>query len=92
MPNGGETVLKAVAGECIDESFIRKGYFLLNDKLAKIMKTPEGNALFTGMMMQFGTFTVIRLLNTFAAGGMGMSKEQMLGLNAMLNQIKKPQA
>ena len=136
VPNAGETVIKAVAGDCTDESFIRKvevfnedyrlkeegailnwfdidapeGYFSLNDKMSDIMMTPQGMAMFQqmmggmagkkamgfemneGMMSMMGGFTMLRLI-TLAGGmmDMKMTKEQLLGLNAQLNQIKKPE-
>ncbi len=139
VPNAGETVLKAVAGECTDESFLRKvevfneayrlkekgavlnwfditapeGYFSLNDKLGDIMACPAGAQLMSGLMSQMmqgggnpmvneenmgtmmkimGGFTMIRMMNMIGMTGITMTKEQMLGLNAMLNQIKKPEA
>lgn len=139
VPNEGESLLTAVAGDCKDESRIRKvevfneeyrlkekgavlnwfditeveGHYSLNDKLSDILKAPEGMELFKGLMesmmqntgegvgmklemsdalMQMvGGFTVIRMLNTFGAAGNGnsMTKEQLLELNAQLNQIKR---
>ena len=134
VPNVGETVLKAVAGDCTDESVIRKvevfneayrlkeegailnwfdidapeGYFSLNDKVSDILMNPAGQALFgqlmggmagkkamgfemnESMMAMMGGFTVLRLIS-LAGGMMDMkfTKEQLLGLNAQLNQIKK---
>ena len=134
VPNAGETELKAVAGECIDESFVRKvevfneeyrlkeegailnwfdidapeGYFSLNDKMSDIITNPAGQALFgqlmggmagkkamgfelnEGMMAMMGGFTMLRLI-TLAGGMMDMKfdKEQLLALNAQLNQIPK---
>ncbi|MBO5372269.1 MAG: glycoside hydrolase family 2 protein [Lachnospiraceae bacterium] len=41
------------------------------------------------MMQMMGSFTMIRMLNTFGAMGPAMTKEQLLGLNAQLNQIPK---
>ncbi|MBE5761765.1 MAG: glycoside hydrolase family 2 protein [Clostridiales bacterium] len=136
VENKGETVLKAVAGECTDESKIRKvekfnedyrlketgsvinwfeitapeGYFSINDKLSDIMKSEEGAALFKGLMAQMmpkdgtaagfkvtpnmmklvGGFTVLRLTSMVGMANVNISKEQILGLNAMLNKIKKP--
>lgn len=134
VPNEGITELKAAAGECTDESVIRKvdafnedyrlkeegavlnwfdidapeGYYSLNDKMSEILKSPEGQAMFRelmgglmgrkamgfeineGMMQMMGGFTVLRLLTLM--GGMSdkkFTKEQLLGLNAQLNQIKK---
>ena len=134
VPNEGITELKAAAGECTDESVIRKvdafnedyrlkeegavlnwfdidapeGYYSLNDKMSEILKSPEGQAMFRelmgglmgrkamgfeineGMKQMMGGFTVLRLLTLM--GGMSdkkFTKEQLLGLNAQLNQIKK---
>lgn len=136
VPNKGETVLKAVAGECTDESFIRKvdtfndayrlkekgavlnwfditeaeGYYSLNDKLGEIMKSEQGRQLFMGlmaeimpkdkeegvslemnegMMQMMGSFTILRLVSMLGVTGATVTKEQLLGLNAMLNQIPR---
>ncbi len=140
--NEGESVLTAVAGECRDESFIRKvdtpnesyilkekgavlnwfditeieGYYSLNDTVGDIMKSEEGKKLFEGMlesmskgskegmmsmlnfddpdtmkglMKMMGGFTVLRLTKLMGAANMSATKEQLLGLNAQLNKIKK---
>ncbi len=135
VPNAGESVLTAVAGDCKDESRIRKvevfneayrlrekgavlnwfditeveGYYSLNDTVGSIMKSPEGQALFANMMKNFSaggnsmikpenmgammkmmsSFTVIRLVKLMGAANITVTKEQMLGLNAELNKIKK---
>ena len=134
VPNAGVTELKAVAGECTDESVIRKvevfndayrlkeegailnwfdidapeGYFSLNDKMSDIITNPAGQAMFgqlmggmagkkamgfelnEAMMSMMGGFTMLRLI-TLAGGmmDMKMTKEQLLALNAQLNQIPK---
>lgn len=142
VPNAGETTLKAVAGDCTDESFIRKvevfneayrlkekgavlnwfditepeGFFSLNSTMGSILETEEGAAwlgktmaqlmpkkeegenqgfaMNEGMMKMLGGFTVLRMLNML---GMAMkdapklTKEQLLDMNAQLNQIKKPE-
>ena len=126
VPNAGVTELKAVAGECTDESVIRKvevfndayrlkeegailnwfdidapeGYFSLNDKMSDIMfgqlmggmagKKAMGFELNEAMMSMMGGFTMLRLI-TLAGGmmDMKMTKEQLLALNAQLNQIPK---
>ncbi len=138
VPNAGESVLTAVAGDCKDESHIRKvevfneayrlkekgavlnwfditeveGCYSLNDKMSDVMKAPAGQELFMGLMKQIGMqkegqesmikaenmgpmmemmggFTVLRLLKLFGAANVNMTKEQMLGLNEQLNQIKR---
>ena len=134
VPNAGVTELKAVAGECTDESVIRKvevfneayrlkeegailnwfdieapeGFFSLNDKMSDIIMNPAGQAMFSqlmggmagkkamgfeineSMMAMMGGFTMLRLI-TLAGGMMDMkvTKEQLLALNAQLNQIPK---
>lgn len=40
-------------------------------------------------MSMMGSFTLIRLLNMIGIMGGGMTKEEMLALNAQLNKIKK---
>ncbi|MBQ2775843.1 MAG: glycoside hydrolase family 2 protein [Clostridia bacterium] len=139
VPNNGESKLLAVAGDCKDESFIRKvdtfnesyrlkekgailnwfditapeGYFSLNDKMSDIVSCPEGMAVFGGlmsklqgaaassdmaagfemneaMMQMMGGFTVLRLTGLLSTAGIKFTKEQLLALNAQLNQIKKP--
>lgn len=138
VPNKGESVLKAAAGEYTDESHIRKvdifneeyrlkekgavlnwfditelhGYYSLNDTLGDIMKAPEGEMLLKSLMesmMQSGAgsktgmqleindslmqmvqgFTVLRMISTFGMLSESLSKEQLLSLNAQLNQIKR---
>ena len=140
VPNGGETKLLAVAGDCKDESFIRKveefneeyrlkekgailnwfditereGYFSLNDKMGDVMKSPEGMMLFAGimtklmgsdkansmaagfelnegMMQMMNGFTIIRLTTLLGTAGIKFTKEQLLEMNAQLNQIKRPE-
>ncbi len=137
VPNAGESNLVAVAGDCKDESFIRKvdtfnedyilrekgavlnwfditeveGYYSLNDELQEIMKSPEGRAtimqMMTGimagsgqdtmikpenmgqMMGMMGSFTIVRLMKLMGAANVQVTKEQMLGLNAALNKVKR---
>ena len=51
-----------------------------------------GAEMMSGPMMQMlGGFTVIRLTNLMGAANLKFTKEQLLGLNAALNQIKKPE-
>ena len=141
VPNAGTTHLVAVAGECKDESHIRKvevfneayrlrekgavlnwfditepeGYLSLNSTMGLILQTAGGQQLLGGimskmmpkkengnaeaagfelnesMMSMLGGFTLLRMI-TMAGGmlGFAMTKEQLLGLNAQLNQIPKP--
>ncbi|MBQ3222096.1 MAG: glycoside hydrolase family 2 protein, partial [Clostridia bacterium] len=141
VANVGETKLVAVAGECRDESVIRKvetfnesyrlvekgavlnwfdvvepeGYLSLNDKMGTVLQTELGQQLFRSMfgkmmgggeggmkaagfevsadmMTMMNGFTVLRLFTLM--GGMmdvKMTKEQLLGINAQLNQIPRPQ-
>lgn len=139
VPNAGESTLVAKAGDCSDESRIRKvdqfnedyrmketgdvlnwfeieqpeGYFCINDKLGDIMAVPEGQAFLGGMMKKFmgssdnkatagfeispdmmkmmNGFTVKRILSMLGTMGADakLTKEDMLGINAKLNAIKK---
>ena len=62
---------------------------------AQMMKgignTEMGEDAFGGAMMQMmGGFTVLRLTSLMGAANVKFSKEDLLGLNAMLNKIKKP--
>ena len=92
-----------------------EGYFSLNDKIGDIMKNPQGQALFGGllaqlmpkgedgkpaevmggfemndaMMSMMGGFTVLRLSGMIGTMGINLTKEQLLDLNAKLNQIPK---
>ncbi len=50
-----------------------------------------GEDVFGGAMMQMmGGFTVLRLTSLMGAANVKFSKEDLLGLNATLNKIKKP--
>ena len=132
VPNVGESTLVAVAGDCRDESKIRKvevfneeyhlkekgavlnwfditepeGYYSLNDTVEDVMKSEQGKAMFMqmmasaagseggmalneGVMRMLGSFTILRLLNMAGTAGKVLTKEEMLGINAMLNKIKK---
>ena len=84
--------------------------------MGEIMKSPEGQQLFAGMMANLsngpkegmmsminfddpntmkglmkmmGGFTVLRLTKLMGAANVSITKEQLLGLNAQLNKIKK---
>ena len=51
-----------------------------------------GAEMMSGPMMQMlGGFTVIRLTSLMGAANLKFTKEQLLGLNAALNQIKRPE-
>ncbi len=140
VPNKGESVLAAKAGDCTDASTIRKvetfnedyrlkeegevlnwfdiempeGYYNINDAISDIMKAPEGQAFIgqllkgmmqaggektaesagvdgEGLMKMLGAFSVKRMLNLMgtAGGGKKFTREELLDLNAKLNQIKK---
>ena len=44
-----------------------------------------------GMMQMMNGFTVIRLTTLLGTAGIKFTKEQLLEMNAQLNQIKKPE-
>jgi len=53
-------------------------------------RTPaEMMAQADGMMQMLGSFTVLRMIGLMGAAGVKATKEQLLGLNAELNKIKK---
>ena len=134
VPNTGETNLVAIAGECRDESFLRKvevfneeyrlkekgailnwfdvvapeGYYSLNSKIEDIVKSEEGATVFkevmvsamgsmmggnsekfdiAPMMKMLGSFTVLRLTSLLGACNVTLTKEQLLEMNAKLNEV-----
>jgi beta-galactosidase len=136
VPNKGETTLVAVAGDCKDESFIRKvdtfneayrlkeqgailnwfdvteieGHLSINSRLDEIMKVPAGMAIFgefmgammggaaaaeqaqgmgADMLKMLGSFTILRLIGMLPKqeGAPAVTKEQLLAINAKLNEI-----
>jgi len=84
----------------------REGYLSLNDKLSDILATEEGAQLFAGMMSSkdagsgfpmsgpmmdmMGGFTMTRLAGMLSTMGTKLTKEDLLAMNARLNQIAKP--
>lgn len=84
----------------------REGYFSLHDKLGDVLRVPEGKKLVASllprggakaagmemspeMMEMMGSFTIIRMTSMMGTASK-MTKEQLLQLNAALNQIPKP--
>ena len=53
-------------------------------------KKAAGFELNEGMMQMMGGFTLVRLSNLMGTANVKITKEQLLGVNAMLNKIKKP--
>ena len=49
------------------------------------------SAMGDGLMQMMGGFTLLRLSGMMGMMGYNPTKEDLLGLNAMLNQIKKPE-
>jgi len=50
-----------------------------------------GFELTPALMQMMGGFTIVRLMSLMGAANVKVTKEQLLGLNAMLNKIKKPE-
>ena len=50
------------------------------------MIKPENMGQMMGMM---GSFTILRLMKLMGAANVQVTKEQMLGLNAALNKVKR---
>ena len=68
------------------------GRELLSKLMSSFMgekKEAMGFKLNPEMMQMMGGFTVIRLCNMLGTMNVKVTKEQLLGLNAMLNTIKK---
>ena len=64
---------------------------LMSQFLPKEGDTVMGGFEMSGPMMEMmGGFTLLRLSGMMGMMGVNLTKEQLLGLNAMLNQIKKP--
>ena len=51
----------------------------------------SGFEMTPALMQMMGGFTVIRMVGLMGAANVKMTREQLLGLNAMLNKIKKPE-
>ena len=105
VPNQGETKLLAVAGECRDESFIKKvekfneAYRLKFQSFGQAKA--QGGGMNSGMMKMLSGFTVLRMINMMGLTSQmtsqpgeaektnEVSKEQLLAINDRLNQIRK---
>ncbi len=73
-----------------------EGVALFKGLAAQMMKgmgnTEMGGEAFGGAMLQMmGGFTVLRLTSLMGAANVSFTKDQLLGLNAQLNKIKKPE-
>ena len=74
------------------------GLFVIATSLKKIIATPgdkkdskSNSQMGSGIMKMLSGFTVIRMINLMStAGGMKVSKEEVLKLNKKLNRIRKP--
>ena len=51
----------------------------------------SGFEMTPALMQMMGGFTVIRMTSLMGAANVKMTREQLLGLNAMLNKIRKPE-
>ena len=74
-----------------------EGGAVLGQLMAKMMPAKEGednplnNPENSGKMMQMlGSFTILRLIGLIGAMGVKPTKEELLALNAQLNNVKKP--
>jgi len=70
-----------------------QGAMLIGGLMQQMKKNAGGMAagfeVNEGVMQMMNGFTVIRLANLMGTAGITFTKEQLLGLNAQLNQIKK---
>ncbi|MBQ7766668.1 MAG: glycoside hydrolase family 2 protein [Lachnospiraceae bacterium] len=70
-----------------------QGALLIGGLMQQMQKNAGGMAagfeMNEGMLQMMNGFTIIRLANLMGTAGITFTKEQLLGLNAQLNQIKK---
>ena len=71
-----------------------QGMALFGSLMGQIMGQMEGGKAMgfdvtPDMMKMMGGFTVLRMTSLMGAANINITKEQLLGLNAMLNQIPK---
>ena len=103
VPNVGESTLEAVAGECRDESMIRKvdkmneDYILiLAKKMGAAEKKPKNKkkknaaaSMDSGTMNLISGLTVLRFTSMLGMRNVYFTKEELLKLNKQLNKISK---
>jgi len=74
---------------------VKEGQMLFGQIMGPIAEAAKQNAgeagfeMNEGMMQMMGGFTVLRLIGMLGMTGLKMNKEELLELNAKLNQIKK---
>ncbi len=80
-----------------DITATEEGKMVFAGMAAKLMKNVSGGGMTGGMelgegiMQMMNGFTVLRLTSLMGTAGVELTKEDLLGLNAMLNKIKKPE-
>ena len=80
-------IMMSEQGRAFFGGMMRKMMSSLGDGAASAMG--EGAMMGEGLMKMMGGFTVIRMTSLMGAANINITKEQLLGLNAMLNQIPK---
>ena len=78
-------ILKTQAGAALFMGMFAK---MMPKKGDEVMGGFEMN---DAMMQMLGGFTVLRLSGMIGTMGVNLTKDDLLGLNAQLNQIKKPE-
>ncbi|MBR3789532.1 MAG: glycoside hydrolase family 2 protein, partial [Clostridia bacterium] len=74
---------------------VKEGQMLFGQIMGPIAEAAKQSAgeggfeMNEGMMQMMGGFTVLRLIGMLGMTGLKMNKEELLELNAKLNQIKK---
>ena len=74
-----------------------EGMMLFAGIMTKLMGSDKANSMAAGielnegMMQMMNGFTIIRLTTLLGTAGIKFTKEQLLEMNAQLNQIKRPE-
>ncbi|MBQ2811698.1 MAG: glycoside hydrolase family 2 protein [Clostridia bacterium] len=80
-------IMMSEQGRAFFGGMMRKMMSSLGDGAASAMG--EGAMMGEGMMKMLGSFTVIRLTSLLGAANIKFTKEELLGINAQLNQIPR---
>ena len=78
-----DDIMSTTAGKLLIGGMMKAAMSKMGGKAMGFEITPE-------MMQMMGGFTLVRLSNLMGTANVKITKEQLLGVNAMLNKIKKP--
>lgn len=90
---GGRYSLNDKISDILSNKKGREWFAALHEKLKKVLQNHEekggGFALSDGMMEMMGGFTVLRLTSLLSMMNIIFTKEELLSMNAQLNEIEK---